>query len=267
MKSLLLLGLLLLAPGIGAQKPAREFAVSVAGDLVIDATGNVREYKLDAGMTPLVADLVERNVASWRFEPVLQDGKPVAARTRMTLALLARPRGEGDYELRVDDVFFGTMKSRGTIVAPQYPRDAIMDGVEARVIIVARVAPDGRVVEAHPYQTSLSQKRTASYRKKFENAALAAVGKWQYEPGEEIGGRAVGSTVMVPIMFTLHEGLLSPPASDRYRWRSFIPGPITPAPWVDEAAVAAAGGDNLGEGVASLDARFRLSSDVRGKTL
>jgi hypothetical protein len=71
---------------------------------------------------------------------------------------------------------------------------------------------------------------------------------------------------MVPISFAITEGSRRKSLDDQ--WRAYLPGPVTPAPWVDAAAAGTVDTDALvqGEG-AALDSRFRLLSDVVGKTL
>lgn len=253
-----------------AQLRLAEYSLGIGGELVIDPQGRVHSWRMDDGLAPVLADLVQRNVERWTFEPILIEGKPVTAKTRMRLALLARPRENGDYELRVDEVWFGDMKSRGEKAPPSYPRGAIRAGMEARVIVLARVDAQGNVVDVHPYQTSLSKKGSvARWRKAFEEASLAAVRQWKYEPGEEIGGARSGNTVKIPMTFELATGRSKQElAADMKRWRSYLPGPVSPAPWLDEDAVAAIETAEPADGEAlSLQSRFRLKHDVSGWTL
>lgn len=251
-----------------ATPAAREFTLSLGGELVIDERGAVKRYQLDDGLAPVLSDLVQRSVEAWRFEPVLVDGKPVVARTRMRLSLLAQDLGDGDYQLKVGSVGFGEPKPRPDQAPPRYPKAALKAGVEARVILTLRVDAEGNVVDALPYQTSLSRKgHEARFRKLFEDVSLEAVRGWKYQPGEEIGGVPVAGVVLVPLEYTLAQGSTKK-EMERHnkRWRSYLPGPVTPAPWADAPTLPAAAGDVLAEAVA-LQTRFRLRSDVVGKTL
>jgi len=251
-----------------ATPPSREFTLSLGGDLVIDEQGAVKRYQLDDGLAPVLAGLVQRNVESWRFEPVVVDGRPVVARTRMRLALLARDRGDGDYVLKVESVGFGERKPRPGQAPPRYPKDALRAGVEARVILTLRVDAEGNVVDALPYQTSLSKKgHEARLRKLFEDVSLEAVRGWKYQPGEEVGGVPVAGVVLVPLEYTLAQGRTKQELErSQKRWRSYLPGPVTPAPWADAQALAATGAGVTEEAVA-LHSHFRLRSDVIGKAL
>jgi hypothetical protein len=267
---LVLLAALGSSASMAADAPRAELELSVAGDLVIDPSGSVREYKLDSGLQPTVAALVEKNLATWRFEPVIVDGRAVVAKTRMNLTIHAMPQGNGDYVLKLQDAGFGGPTARGDVRPPRYPTKAIRSRLGARVLLSVRIDAQGNVVDVHPYQTSLSQHGREAvarrWRTLFEEASIAAVREWKYTPGESLDGRAVGSTVMVPIVFTVTEGPRSKALSAQ--WRAYAPGPVTPAPWVDADSLAAIDADTLDEGEsASLDSKVRLASDVIGKAL
>jgi TonB family protein len=269
MKSTPLLGLLFAASVVVAA-PQPEFELSTSGEIVINADGSVRSYALKGkSLGKPVDELVQKNVKSWRFEPVLKDGKPVAAKTVMSLTLLAKPVGE-DYVISVNDVSFGRSEATSNIVPPRYPADAIRERLGARVMLAVKLDAQGNVLDVHPHQTSLSkggtEARARRWRRLFETASVDAVKAWKFKPGEEIDGQPIGNTVMVPISFAITEGSRRKSLDDQ--WRAYLPGPVTPAPWVDAAAAGKVDTDALvqGEG-AALDSRFRLLSDVVGKTL
>lgn len=269
MKALSLLSLLLPACVAQAATPAPEFQLTTSGEIVIEADGTVRSYALKGkSLGAPVDELVGKSVRSWRFEPVLKDGKPVVAKTVMRLTLQAVPAGE-DYVLRVSDVDFGGSTAYADVKPPKYPPDGIAQRMGARVMLSVKLDAQGNVVDALPYQTSLSKGGSEAYvkrmRRMFETASIRAVKQWKFTPGEVIDGEPIGSTVMVPMQYAITEG--SRRTLDE-QWHRYIPGPITPAPWVDADAVASVETDGLaqGEGVA-LDSRFRLLSDVVGKGL
>jgi len=269
MRTLAVFALALAACVARAEAPQpQEFTLSLAGDLVVDETGAVKRYQLDHDVAPTLAQLVQRNVDSWRFEPILVDGRPVVARTRMRLALSARDRGNGDLVMKVDSVGFGEVKPRPGQVPPRYPKAALKDGIEARVMLTVKIDADGNVIDAHPYQTSLSRKgHEQRNRALFEKVSLEAVRQWKYEPGEEIDGKPIAGVVQIPIEYTLAQGRsVKEMQRHNQRWRSYIPGPVTPAPWADAQALAALD-EGVGDQAIALESRFRLKSDVVGKTL
>ena len=269
MKFLALAGLLLaagLAPA--AEKVPLEYSLGIAGELVIDPQGKVKTYAMDDGLAQPLASLVQRNVEQWTFEPIVVDGKPVTAKTRMRLGLLAQPRGD-DYELRVEYVYFGDAKPRGKSVPPRYPRPALLAGVQARVVVMAKVDAEGNVLDAHAYQSSVSVKRSEQrWRKAFAEASVAAALASKYEPTDEIAGRRVGNTLTLPFTYTISQGSSKKEleANNKY-WRAYIPGPVSPPPWIGETA-AGLDTDALADGQsAALDSPFRLKTDVIGKVL
>ena len=271
MKSYLMLIVLAFAGVLhAAEPPPAEFSMTAPGDLEIGPDGTVRSWKMDSHkLGDVVEDLLQKNIAQWRFEPVLVDGRPVIAKTRMTVEIDALPR-DGGYVMKVSHVYFGGAQSRSDNVPPHYPKNAIRSQLGARVMLAAKLDAQGNVVDVHPYQTSLSQAGSEAqanrWRKTFEQASISAVSKWKFQPGESIGGVTVGSTIMVPITFAV----TSSPAQKSLdnRWLRYVPGPISPAPWADEKSVAQLDLDGLGEGqAASIDSRFKLTSDGVGKAL
>lgn len=266
---LLLLSLSLVASTAAAEKPVPEYELTATGKIEIGPDGAVHHVELDDGLPKAVKQLIDANVATWKFEPVRVDGRAVIASTRLTLEIDAHPTGKDEYRLEVGAVRFGTPQSRGKITPPRYPQDAIRAGVGARVLLQAKLDAQGNVVAAHAYQTSLSKdgkpKLVERFRKRFEEVSLAAVKSWQYDVMELVDGEATGMTVMIPISFELTE---SPKRTAANQWQRYIPGPISPAPWVDAESIASADTDSLADGsAAALDSRFKLLSDVEGKAL
>jgi hypothetical protein len=255
---------------LAANEPLPELEMRSVGEIVIAPDGRVASHQLEAGLAPVVQALVDKNVKTWTFEPILSEGRAVSARTRMQLALSAVPDRDGNYILKLDHVWFGLPKARNLHRPPSYPKAAIKAGIGARVLVQARLDDKGQVIDVHPYQTSLdrivgTEGRTERWRRQFERASLAAVKRWQFTPGESIGGVTLESSVLVPLLFQIY-GDGSVPA--RPDWRAYHPGPITPAPWVDPDSLAGLDTDRLGTGdIGALDSRVRLISDVIGKAL
>lgn len=265
----------MLSPAAMAADAPDVFELTVAGELVIGREGEVREFRLDHGLQPAIERLVSQSVSRWTFEPVRQDGRAVVAKTRMALALSATEQEDGRFLVRVDDVDFGALGQPRRWVRPRIPDEAkqVGTGTSARVLVAARLAPDGRVTDAHALQVSLTQDLRADFvRAAYARAVVAAVKRWQFEPLETIDGHARGGQVVIPLEFNLK--LL--PQYNGYRpplrfkvWKRYIPGPVVPAPWMTpgdvDAATAAASQPQ--EGITSLDSSFSLRDDVRGAAL
>lgn len=265
---LALLLLPLCCSAAAAERPAPEYTLSVQGELVIAPDGSVQAWKVHGrDLAPSVSGLLQRSVEQWRFEPILQDGAPVAARTRMALNLELVPRG-ADYVMRVTDVYFGSLEPDKSNRAPSYPAGAVRKQIGARVLLALKLGADGRVLAMHPWQTSLTQDMSdmaaQKWRRRFEQATMAAAAEWKYVPGESVGGVTVESSVIVPVEYRIDRDA----GRNGNAWRGFLPGPVSPAPWTDEDSVAALDADGLPDGQAAmLDSRFRLKTEVRGKSL
>jgi TonB family protein len=78
-------------------------------------------------------------------------------------------------------------------VTPQYPRELLVGRIEGEVIVDFIVDRNGAVQNAFALRSS---------RREFEVAAVAAVSKWTFRPGQK-GGRDVDTHLQVPISFSL----------------------------------------------------------------
>jgi hypothetical protein len=105
------------------------------------------------------------------------------------------------------------------------------------------------------------------WRHVFEKSGIAAAKNWHFDLSEKIDGRPIGTTVIVPVVYTLSDSRSRGPEDGV--WRGYVPGPIHPAPWVHNGQLAENRDlSGLGESEAlSLDSRFKLKDDVIGKTL
>jgi len=79
---------------------------------------------------------------------------------------------------------------------PAYPWLARIQGWEGMVMLQVRVEPDGRASQVQIVKSS--------GHPALDQAALQAVSQWKFLPATR-GGRAVGSTVKVPVRFRLTE--------------------------------------------------------------
>lgn len=253
-----------------AVKPAADIEMEVGGKIAVGPDGLVRDYTLTSKLPAAVAELVERNVRSWKFEPILVDGKPVIAETRLRMVLHGTPVGEDSYTLKVENVWFGEPERAHDMKPPRYPAEAARAGLGAKVVLVLKLDADGNVVDVLAEQTSLdmrthSEQVAEKWRRVFEQASVAAARKWKFTPGETVNGEAVGSLVRVPTTFRMGDSR----KDDSGKWQAYVPGPINPIPWVTEDSVASqAGRDRLQDGdTQPLSSRFKLVGDVVGTTL
>jgi protein TonB len=83
------------------------------------------------------------------------------------------------------------------LIQPSYPEAERTQGIEGTVILKVDVLPDGTV------GTVTSQEEVAGHPA-FTDAAIAAIGKWCFEPARK-DGQAVECTIAIPVRFKLGE--------------------------------------------------------------
>lgn len=259
----LVLGALLAAAGAHAAGEQPGLDLQAVGMIDVGPDGSVHDYKLETQLEPQVAALVDRTVRSWQFEPVIEDGRPVIATTRMRLDLEALPRDDG-YALRVAHVAFGEPEA-GPNPPPPYPRVALDKQVGAKVSLLLQVHADGRVGKVHVEQVSLTDrlgKREPVVRERFAEASRKAAQAWTFDTGEIVDGEPVAMQLRVPVEFAMRR-------PDVWHERpTYHPGPRQPAAWMKQSAPPARG-ESLTQGdVQLLDApRVRLRDEVVGSLL
>ena len=141
-------------------------------EVVISADGRVLWPRVAAGNTHRLFPVARRLVASWRFEPALHEGHPVATQLKVPVFFpSSRSR-----------VFLANQVARAPRMfdrpKPKYPTDLIDEKISGEVKLSVVVGMDGI-----PESIQLDQ---ASHPA-FAPAAVAAVEKWVFEPGVRNG--------------------------------------------------------------------------------
>jgi hypothetical protein len=254
--------------------PAPVIELTADGDIQIAPDGHVTDYQLKSKLAPAVAELVDRAVRGWHFEPIVVDGKAVPAKTTMSLHLHGDPAPGDTYSLSISSVHFGVL-TRSKLTPPKYPDDAQRVGLGARVVLYIVIDPSGQVVQAMPGQTSLdhrarSEPEAERWRRQFEKVSVEAALQWRYEPSEIFDGKpARARYAIAPIEFNLYDRSGKPITPD---WHAYLPGPVHSAPWANPGSDGK-GDDtqrfaNLSNGeTESVDSQFRLKDNVIGKAL
>jgi hypothetical protein len=269
---LMLWGILALAPAVPVAETATALEMSADGEIQVATDGTVSDYRLRSELPPMVADLVDKDVRGWRFEPVVVEGTPVVAKTAMHLALKAEPAGEHDsYRIKIVNVIFGAPRHHDRIKQPHYPEQAVRAHVGAKVLLAMRLGENGRVTDVQTYQTSLDARASSEndaehWRKMFEEASVTAAHSWTYDLSETFNGKTIETNVIVPVVFSLLNVPGSAPQPGQ--WKAYVPGPVHPAPWMTDRAFADRDLSTLPDGQSiPLDSRFHLKNDVIGKVL
>lgn len=248
----------------GGVREVRKQAVAsmlVTGSVVVDTQGRLNTLTLDKEerLPPAVAKLIRRQAQHWRFEPVLIDGKPVNAKSPMSVRVIAQRANENDYAIRLGGASFGQGAPdvhpeaglRGDqLTPPRYPDKAARMGVSGTAYVIAKVGRDGKVQDAIVEQVNLQvvarEREMEDLRRLLGDNALAASRKWTFHAptrGEEADKPYW--TVRVPVVYQF-DGVTKP---DRYgEWEAYVPGPRQVAPWDDQDEGVAFSPDALPEG-------------------
>jgi hypothetical protein len=262
MKRLLLgvAGLLLagtaLAGGPHSVRERVEASMVVTGSIGVTPQGTVLGYTLDhpEKLPPPVADLIGKAVPSWTFQPVLRDGKPVAAKAKMSLRVVAQPIGDGKFKIGVRSAWFGDPGQGITTnmsTPPRYPVQAMRGRVEGTVYLAMRLDREGRVSDAAAEQVNLrviaSDTEMKHWREVFAKATLSAARQWTFSPAGPTD-HTLYRDVMVPVAFELYTGpgRIRPSPEAKYgQWQTYVPGPVEPVPWSDADRMLTGGVDAL----------------------
>lgn len=242
-----------------------ESSAIVSGTLVLTQDGTVQTAVVDDADKygqPIV-DMVRKAALQWRFQPVLRDGAPVVAKSSMHVRVVLKKMPDGNYGARIKGATFGDSNTGSTDtvrgaeinkkILPKYPEAAIRGRVQGTVYLALRVDRSGRVIDAAAEQINLSNTGSDRTLKKFREvlaeSALKVGRQWRYEvPTTGPLARQESWTVHVPVNYALITW--NAPQPD-LTWVSYVPGPYTPAPWVDKPDMNAA--DVLAEGTVRTD--------------
>ncbi|HEV2620960.1 MAG TPA: energy transducer TonB [Frateuria sp.] len=248
-----------LAGGLRAVRERVEGSMVVTGTIDITPEGTVLGFALDhpEKLPPVVVDVIGKTLPTWTFQPVLQDGKPVAAKARMNLRILAKPIGGGNFQVAVRSAYFGDhragMKTVGPQEKPHYPREAMQDRASGTAYVVLRVDRSGRVADAFARQVDLrvlaDDRELGRLRGLFAQASVKALRQWAFEPAAT-SDREPYRIALVPVSYAIGErGHLV--GHDAYgQWQGYVPGPVEPAPWFDKDKMLSGATDALsGDGV------------------
>lgn len=233
--------MLLSCLAVASPRSQLEASMLVEGEIDVDAQGGVERYTLSQRekLPPDVVDLIDAHIATWRFEPMHVDGRPVAIRNKMGLLLVAVPSGEGLVRIEMRNLSFYPVEEQGhelevvSMAAPVYPRTAADRGVSGTVYLVLRIGTDGRVEDAAVEQVNLrvvaSRVEMERWRGVLARSAVDKAHTWTYRRATR--GEKAGSTepvfARVPVAFSLDR------REPRYgRWQAYVPGPRQPVPWL-----------------------------------
>lgn len=235
MIKVLMSALLLAAGGVAAAEPAY-FSAKVDGQLTIGPQGDVVDVTLEGAdwMGEEVVKGYERKIRGWRFEPVLEDGKPVNAVGRMALSLVAVRDDEArTAHFAIRRVVFldpaGADEPPGAgrkLRIPAYPAEAVHSGTGANIMLVAELDAQGdvkRVAAESVHLTGNVPKQKFKYfGKQFRRAAEQAASQWRFD---HLAGEGI---VRIPMVFSVSRSGNAP------GWQRIHPFRIKAPAWVQQ---------------------------------
>lgn len=251
MKKAWLLGLMvsllpLAASGASSAEALKQVESSMLVQGAIETTqdGSVssvtidREEKFPAGLV----DYVKKQAMTWKFEPVVIDGKPMRARSLMSIRVVAKKLDKDRYTIAIRNASFdgdapveGETLTSLTLGPPRYPQAVAMDGASGVVYVVVKVGTDGTVADAIVEQVNLMTAGTTSemarWRRLLATAALDAARGWTFKiPVKGEQATQESWSARVPAAFIMNEKL----DAAYGKWDMYIPGPRQSIPWSDE---------------------------------
>lgn len=255
-----------------------EASMTLTGRIDIGSAGQVTGFELDhADKVPdELAAFVQRQVQSWRFQPVLENGTSVATQTPVTLRLVSQPNSDGTGDnVRVAGASFAKYDREDTsrvvskeMRSPAYPRNLAAMGAKGDVLLLLKVGRDGTVDDVFAEQVNLrvvgKENQMRQVRDTFARASVSAARSWTFRPPTTGKLRDAESwNVRIPVRYTLGEH-----GHARYgTWEAYVPGPRERAPWRTSQVGADAAPDLLAEGgiyMADLDDGPRLLTPLGG---
>ncbi|CAD7727335.1 hypothetical protein LMG31884_40790 [Xanthomonas hydrangeae] len=240
-------------PSAAQVQAQMEASMNVAGELTLTPDGTVTAVKLtdEANLPPVVRDRVKQSIASWRFDPVKDDGSALPAQLPMNLLLVAKPGDNNTYVVSIRSAHFGSQEQGAASVAakdmppPAYPEHAFREGATGVVYLLLKIGRDGKVEDLVAEQVNLTtlapESKRPRWRKAFADAAIAKAQRWTFVPPTQGAEADAPYWVMrVPVTFDIETwpGNLTA-AKQAKKWQSYLPGPRQPAPWHEQRGASA----------------------------
>lgn len=186
-----------------ADQRTRIVDLRLVAKVTISPEGRITDlaWRLKKPGEQAIADAIEPHVRALEFEPALADGQPVVAETHLSVQLHLGQAQAGGWEAAILSASTGAIMER--MGPPQYPAQALKQGVEAEVVSEVAYDEDGRpsVVDA----TVESSAGGGAHRAAFVKAARNAILDWRFIP-ERAGGKALPGRMQVPLSFYLPAG-------------------------------------------------------------
>lgn len=241
---MLLLPVSVIAADTKAAKERVEVAMRLSGTIDIEPDGSVAAVTLsDEDKAPAaVVRFVRASILSWAFEPVISDGRSVAARTPVSLRVVGKPQEDGSLKVAIRDAAFDAYDpesraqvTRMEIGAPRYPDMAFNAGAMGEVFLLLKIGRDGRVQDVFAEQVNMrviaSEHQLQGFSRALAGSAMAAARNWKFRiPTEGEYADEAHWVIRMPVNYVITDR--KDEDVEQYgRWQAYIPGPRQRAPW------------------------------------
>jgi hypothetical protein len=238
-----------------------EASMLVTGTVELNADGSVHDYALDHKdkIPGPVADLIQRNVPSWKFQ--FSAAPTSLVKESMSLRIVAKVADEKHTTLGIAGVQFEDVKDQGDEyvhslhrISPNFPQLSLRDRIPGSVYLLVRVGRDGKVADIAAEQVNLRkyipQANMEVYRQDLAKAAISAVRKWTFSvPTSGKWAQSPYWFVRVPVNFFIPNEMLDVNSGAEYgSWEIYIPGPRLNIPWVTDKRLLAEAADAAPDG-------------------
>jgi hypothetical protein len=263
------------ATSAGAIRKTAEAGMLITGTIEVNPDGSLHNYTLDQPekLQPVVIDVVNKTVSSWTFK--LSEPTNDVVKTEVSLRVVAKPAGNGNFMVAVYGASFGQPEDRSDQISykdhsfqPQYPMFANYARVGGVVYVLVRIGRDGAVQEAIAEQVNLdkygSEADMNRYRKLLADSALEAARHWTFNPprmGPDVDNPYW--TARMPVNFHLI-GPGASPAKEYGQWEAYFPGPRQTPPWTGKVLANESPDAMSGDELRTGNSRLQLVTPVGG---
>lgn len=275
---LAMLACMVSAADLSATMKQARASMLLTGSVEVTPDGTVRSYAIDRSdrVPEEVRALVEKASRVWKFEPVLQDGKPVNAKASMSLRVMAEAVDSTHTRISIAGAQFGKESAvPGDSISYKdrprhfYPLSAVDARVSGTAYLLLRIGRQGEVDDAVAQQVNLDWsgdvRNQSRWRKVLGDAALHAARRWTFHTPTT--GKHVQDdywVARVPVVFGLRQAG-APQVDDYGQWHAYLPGPIQPVMWPDKDKMFSGAPDAIaGDGLFQLDQGLHLATPLNG---
>jgi len=237
------------ANSYGPTRSQIEATMMVSGTLSVDEAGNVTANAIDhpEQLPAAVVQLVQQTLPTFRFQPVLHDGKPQPVHALMNLVVAANQVDPKHVAIRIRSARFSETGSasseqisvdhRGLL---RFPEEAIKAGVGGTVYVAVRIDRSGHVLDAQVQQVNLrvvdNTRQMKHWRDEFAKPTLAAMRRFTFNvPTGGAHADDQSFTGILPVSYYVDNQ--GPPKYGQ--WDPYVPGPRQDITWLDDEEAGA----------------------------